>query len=96
MVILKSRVRGISDSFSIQLLEFTPSSLRRFDVPLLSRLGAAAEQYDELPALLAEVDPVAGAVIDSELMNPRTDALHVGGVALLQPRESHCDVGGGA
>jgi hypothetical protein len=50
--------------------------LRCFDRVLLTLLAAAAEQYDDRIAILAEIDPVSRAKVDLPLENSGTDALY--------------------
>ncbi len=55
---------------------------------LLALLGAAAEQNNHPLAVLAEINPVAGAEIDPHLEHAGTNAFDVRDIAQGQPGQS--------
>jgi hypothetical protein len=67
-----------------------------FDVPRLGRLGAAAEQEDEASTSPAEVDAVAWAVIDAQLVEAATEGVGDTEVAEAQARQANSDAGSGS
>jgi hypothetical protein len=77
----------VSPSFPLSALVVAPVRRRSIDVPLLAPLRAADEQDDQLVAVPAEIDPVAGADIDPPLGNALADRLHVPEITGLHPGE---------
>ena len=55
------------------------------DICLLGRLVSAAQQQDQVVAVLQVVDPVARAVGQSQFRHPMTDRFGVAGVAVDEP-----------
>ncbi len=65
------------------------------DIVLLALLSAAAEQNDQPPAILAEINPVGRTKIDPQFEHAGTDALDVRDIAQGQPGQSCRHLGGG-
>ena len=65
-------------------LVLAPDSLGCFYVARLGLLVAAVEQDHQFLAVLAKIEPVAGAIVDLALKNAISDAFHIREVALFQ------------
>jgi hypothetical protein len=76
------------------LVVFPPAE-RKADVILLVLLRAATEQNDDALAVVAKIDPVAGAKIYLALENASPDAFGVGEVSQPHAVEGGCDLAGG-
>src|ERR1019366_8952334 len=96
IVSLKLRVKGMVDLLvHLSLFVVLPSGLRVLNVLLLPFLGSTSEQDDQAFAVFAEINAEARTEIDSALVNPAANALHIGEVALRQPRNRHSHLGCG-
>src|SRR5688500_5939077 len=80
-VSLNGRVRAILDLAFLAILVVLPAILRSFDVPLLTLLRAAAKQYDDFVAVLADVHAIARPEIHLQLEYARADAFRIRNVA---------------
>jgi hypothetical protein len=85
---LNSRVNAITVSLLV-LPVVGPARLRGSDILLLAPFGPASQQNDDLLAILAEVDSIAGPEIDSIFEHARSHAFHVRQIALSQALQSH-------
>ena len=64
---------------------FLPEVLGSLDIPLLSLLGPTAQEDDQGIAVLAEIDPVAGAEVYPVLEDASAHTLSVREIALFHP-----------
>src|SRR6218665_1901789 len=80
-----------SNVVSFSAMSFTPflcETLCCPDVPVLASLVAAAEQHDDGFATLLEIDPVAGAMVDTQFAHAVPNRLHIARMAIGRPVES--------
>src|ERR1700690_4438534 len=90
MVSLKSRVKDMVDLIAhLSFFVILPSGSRIFNIILLPFLGSTSEQDDQAFAVFPEINPEAGAKINSAFVNAAANALQIGEVALRQSRDRH-------
>ena len=67
--------------------------LRRFDIPSLRALIAAAKQNDDRVSPLLKIDTIAGAVVDAQFADTFADRLAVAKVTDLRANDAGIDPG---
>ncbi|HKO19373.1 MAG TPA: hypothetical protein VJU82_10860, partial [Acidobacteriaceae bacterium] len=70
---------------------FFRQTLRRFDIPRLRTLVAAAQQENECVSPLLEVNSVSRAVVDPQLTDTLSGWLHISRMTEGKSVETRCD-----